>query len=60
MVGLIIPIILPTRAALDGGSKTTVTCLFPQLGHINLVSSRDSGKLGPRVATRVSRSSCLR
>lgn len=43
-----------------GGSKTTVTRRFPQAGHISRDSSLESGKLGPRVATSVSRSSCLR
>jgi hypothetical protein len=50
---------LPTFALL-GGSKTTVTCRFPQAGHMRRDSSRERGKLGPRVATSVSRSSCLR
>jgi hypothetical protein len=37
-----------------------VTLLFPQAGHINRPSSLEIGKFGPRVATNVSRSSCLR
>jgi len=48
------------HCALLGGSKTTVTCRPPQLGHIRRHSSREIGKFGPRVATSVSRSSCLR
>ena len=36
--------------------KTTVTLRFPHTGHINLDSSREIGKFGPRVATSVSRS----
>ena len=45
----------PTCALL-GGSKTTVTCRFPQLGHISLDSSLEIGKFGPLVATSVSSS----
>jgi hypothetical protein len=33
-------------AALLGGSKTTVTLLFPQAGQMRRDSSRDSGKFG--------------
>jgi hypothetical protein len=51
--------ILSARCAV-GGSKTTVTLLFPQAGHISLDSSLESGKFRPRVQTSVSRSSCLR
>ena len=40
--------------------ENTVTCRLPQLGHIRRDSSREIGKFGPRVATSVSRSSCLR
>ena len=39
----------PICAALLGGSKTTVTLLFPQVGHTRPDSSRDSGKSGPLV-----------
>jgi hypothetical protein len=45
---------LLTCAALLGGSKTTITGLFPRLGHMRRDSSRDSGRFGPRVATSVS------
>ena len=41
---------VPTCALL-GGSKTTVTRRFPQAGHMRRDSSRERGKLGPRVAT---------
>jgi hypothetical protein len=50
----------PICAALLGGSKSTVTLRLPQAGHIKRPSSLPSGKFGPRVATSVSRSSCLR
>ena len=45
--------------ALLGGSNTTVTRPFPRWTH-QPHSSLPSGKFGPRVATSVSRSSCLR
>ena len=34
-----------------GGSKTTVTLRFPQLGRIKRDSSLESGKFGPRAQT---------
>ena len=37
-----------------GGSKTTVTRRFPQLGYMRRDSGRESGKFGPRVQTSVS------
>jgi hypothetical protein len=46
--------------ALLGGSNTTVTFRFPQLGHMRRDSNREIGKFGPRVQTKVSRSSVRR